>query len=90
LSPIIKLQRGYEYFFSVKQDGCHDHNNFFVLTENPVGKYNGKPPKPLKNSFDPVSKGCVRYYVSCDTPKYFYYQNSSGSFQGGLILISDC
>lgn len=87
--PILKLQRGYEYYFSVKQDGCGDHKNFFVLTENPVGQIDGCPPKKLKNSFDPISKGCGKYYVNCCSPKYFYYQNFSGSFQGNLILVCD-
>jgi hypothetical protein len=89
VGPILKLQRGYQYYFNVKQDKCDGHENLFVLTENPVGKINGHPPKPLKNSFDAVSKGCVSFYVDNCTPKYFYYQNSNAAFQGGLVWITD-
>jgi hypothetical protein len=91
LVPILKLQRGYEYYFNVKQNQCKDDDkNLFVLTENPVGEINGCPPKKLKGSFDATGCGCVKFFVDCCTPKYFYYQNANGSFQGNLVIVSDC
>lgn len=89
LAPVLKLQRGYEYYFSVKQNECSKHKNYFVLTENPVGKIGDKQPIPLKNSFDPISCGCAKIFVDCCTTKYFYYQNANGSFQGNLVLVTD-
>jgi len=91
VAPILKVQRGYEYYFNVKQDQCNgDYKNLFVLTDSPIGEYNGCPPEPLKGSFSPVGSGCVKYFVDCHTPKYFYYQNANASFQGGLVLVTDC
>ena len=87
VGPILKLQRGYQYFFNVKQNQCDD--NLFILTENPIGKIDGYPPKPLKGSFDAISCGCVSFLVTDCTPKYFYYQNANAAWQGGLVLITD-
>ncbi len=90
LAPILKLRRGYVYYFNVKQKGCNDnYENSFVLTKNPIGKYHDITPEPLCDSFDPVTHGCVKYHVTCKTPKYFYYQSASAAFMGGLILVED-
>lgn len=87
LAPILKMKRGYDYYFIVKQDKCgDDYENFFVLTESPIGKYGCLPPIPLKCSFAPISSGCARFRATSKTPKYFYYQSSSGSFMGNLII----
>ena len=86
LAPILKLRRGYVYYFNVKQKGCE---NSFVLTKNPVGRYHDISPEPLCDSFDPVTHGCVKYHVTCKTPKYFYYQSASAAFMGGLVLVED-
>jgi hypothetical protein len=90
VGPTLKLHRGVVYYFNVCQKKCDGkYNNYFVLTENPVGKIHGEPPEPLKCSFDPVAKGCVKFHVTSYTPKYFYYQNSNAAFQGGLIIVED-
>jgi len=88
VAPILKLRRGYVYYFNVKQK-CHDGENSFVLTQNPIGKVGNIEPVPLCNSFDPVTNGCVKYHVTCKTPKYFYYQNANASFMGGLCLVEN-
>jgi hypothetical protein len=88
LAPILKLRRGYVYYFNIKQK-CHDDEYAFVLTKNPVGKYHGITPEPLCGSFDPVTHGCVKYHVTCKTPKYFYYQSANAAFMGGLVLVED-
>jgi hypothetical protein len=87
LAPILKLKRGYDYYFIVKQNKCgDDYQNFFVLTDSPIGKYGCLPPTPLCNSFLPVGNGCVRFRATDKTPKYFFYQNTSTCFSGGLVL----
>lgn len=88
LAPILKLRRGYEYYFSVKQDKHSDFNDTFLLTESPVGRYMGLSPVPLTGSFDPISRGTGRYLVTSKTPKIFYYQSSTSSFIGGFIKVS--
>lgn len=88
VAPIIKLRRGYVYYFNVKQKSCNgNYENSFVLTQNPIGKIGCVEPVPLCDSFDPVTNGCVKYHVTCKTPKYFYYQNANAAHQGGLILV---
>lgn len=89
-SPILKLTRGYTYYFNVKQKECDGkYENTFVLTQNPVGKYECVAPIPLCGSFDPVSHGCVKFHVNECTPKYFYYQSSTSALAGGLVLVQD-
>ncbi len=89
-APILKLIRGYTYYFNVKQKECDGkYENTFVLTQNPVGKYGCVAPVPLCGSFDPVSHGCVKFHVSECTPKYFYYQMANASFAGGLVVVSE-
>lgn len=88
VAPILKLRRGYIYYFNVKQKACNgNYDNAFVLTQNPIGKIGCVEPVPLCDSFDPVTHGCVKYHVTCKTPKYFYYQNANAAHQGGLILV---
>jgi hypothetical protein len=88
VAPILKLRRGYVYYFNVKQKCCDgNYDNSFVLTQNPIGKIGCVEPKPLCNSFDPVTHGCVKYHVTCKTPKYFYYQSANAAHMGGLILV---
>ena len=84
-TPILKLTRGYTYYFNVKQK---DNKHTFVLTRNPAGKI-GCDVKPLRGSFDPVARGCVKYHVTACTPKYFYYQSSNDAFMGGLVIVED-
>lgn len=85
--PILKLKRGFVYYFNVKQK-CDDYS--FVLTKNPVGKIGCVAAEPLCDSFDPITHGCAKYHVTSKTPKYFYYQSSNDAFMGGLILVEDC
>lgn len=89
-TPVLKLTRGYTYYFYVKQKECNGkYDNTFVLTHNPAGKVDGIVPVPLAGSFDPVSHGCVKFHVSQCTPKYFYYQSSTNGFIGGLVVVQD-
>ena len=91
LAPILKLTRGYVYYFNIIQKCSNDdYANSFVLTKNPVGKFGCLTPEPLCDSFDPVTHGCVKYHVTNKTPKYFYYQSASNAFMGGLVLVEDC
>ena len=86
VAPILKLKRGYEYYFQVKQCGCE---NTFLLTNSPIGKYNCLFPTPVCGGFDPVTHGCVKFKVTHKTPKYFYYQSSTNSFMGNLVIVED-
>lgn len=87
-APILKVKRGYVYYFSVEQKKHHgNYDNLFVLTKSPVGLYEGQCPKPLTNSFDPVGNGCVKYFVNSKTPKYFYYQSTTHAFLGNLVIV---
>lgn len=82
--PILKLKRGYVYYFNVEQQKCHKYyENLFVLTKDICAI----PPKPLHHSFDPIGCGCVKYHVTEHTPKYFYYQNVTNPCINGLILV---
>lgn len=88
-TPILKVRRGYVYYFNVTQEKCHGYyENLFLLTKNSPC-HCGKAPIPLKNSFDPVGNGCVKYHVTKHTPKYFYYQSATNPFIGGLVLVID-
>jgi hypothetical protein len=87
-APILKVKRGYVYYFSVEQKPHHgNYDNLFILTKSPVGLYEGQCPKPLPNSFDPVGNGCVKYFVNAKTPKYFYYQSTTHAFLGNLVIV---
>lgn len=87
-APILKVKRGYMYYFVVDQKQHHgQYDNLFVLTKSPVGLYEGHCPKPLNNSFDPVGSGCVKYFVNSKTPKYFYYQSTTHAFLGNLVIV---
>lgn len=81
--PVLKLRRGYDYYFYVKPDGY----NMFVLTTSPVGLYDGMTPSPLPNSFYPIADGVVKFKVTENTPKYFYYQSTTEMLAGGLIVV---
>ncbi|HSW76916.1 MAG TPA: hypothetical protein VLG50_07710 [Candidatus Saccharimonadales bacterium] len=88
MAPILKLKRGYEYYFNVKQCACDGvYENTFLLTESPIGRYGCLSPCPLKHSFDPITHGCVKFKVTSKTPKYFYYQSSTNSFMGNLVIV---
>jgi hypothetical protein len=84
-SPVLKLKRGYVYYFNVQQE-CYKkcYENLFFLTKNPCG---GPGACKLPGSFDAIGSGCIRFHVTDCTPKYFYYQSTTGRFLGGLIIV---
>ena len=93
--PALHLYRGCTYFFMVEQEAPADWPadqplpHAFVLTNNPVGMLNGAAPQPIPGAFDPVTKGCVCFKVTKTTPRYFFYQCSTGQFEGGLVIVHD-
>lgn len=87
--PVIHLYRGCTYFFCVDQAGgleCPEAKHCFVLTNSPLG---GLGSRQVLNGFAPVSKGCVCFKVNKSTPRYFFYQDSKQSFEGGLVIVHD-
>lgn len=86
--PVLHLYRECNYFFCVEQN-IHeggDPVHSFVLTNSPVG---GLSSRIIPNGFAPVSKGCVCFKVDKCTPRYFFYQDSKGEFEGGLVIVHD-
>lgn len=89
--PVLHLYRGCTYFFVVEQkevtdESSDDSKHFFVLTNSPVG---GSTARVINGGFAPISKGCVCFKVDKHTPRYFYYQSSKQTFEGGLIIVHD-
>jgi hypothetical protein len=89
--PVLHLYRGSTYFFCVEQsnvndDSSEDAKHFFFLTNSPIG---GAGANLIQGGFAPVSKGCVCFKVDKCTPRYFYYQSSKHTFEGGLVIVHD-
>jgi hypothetical protein len=89
--PVLRLYKGYSYFFSVDQDknehGKYSHK--IVLTEHPMGGIHKKPIQPVPSSFAPMATGTFCFEVTERTPKYFYYQCTEHTHEGGLIVVHD-
>ena len=89
--PVLHLYRGSTYFFCVEQADVNDESSgdakhFFFLTNSPVG---GVKANAIQGGFAPVSKGCVCFKVDKFTPRYFFYQSSKQTFEGGLVIVHD-
>lgn len=90
--PVLHLYRGSTYFFCVEQshlnddDASCDSEHFFFLTNSPIG---GAGSRAIHGGFAPVSKGCVCFKVDKSTPRYFFYQSSKHTFEGGLVIVHD-
>jgi len=89
--PVLHLYRGSTYYFCVEQANVNDESSsdpihFFYLTNSPIG---GVGSNPIPGGFSPVPKGCVCFKVDKSTPRYFYYQSSKQTFEGGLVIVHD-
>ena len=89
--PVLHLYRGSTYYFCVEQTNVNDESSsdpihFFYLTNSPIG---GVGSNPIPGGFSPVPKGCVCFKVDKSTPRYFYYQSSKQTFEGGLVIVHD-
>ena len=91
VSPVLHLVRGSGYYFKVTQAPNADgsYADYFLFTTNPVGHMNSKEPTPLPDSFASIANGEVAFRVTDKTPRYFWYQSSTGCFQGGLVIVRD-
>jgi hypothetical protein len=83
--PVIHVKRGSTYHFVVNQNGG---NHTFVFTNSPAGNVNGTSPNPLKGCHAVSNGTCV---LKCDNnvPRYFYYQCTKCTCEGGLVICHD-
>lgn len=80
--PILRIKRGYKYLFQL-----NNLNSDLVLTMNPVGMWNGKPPKPL-NGTKIANNGTFEMKADESVPKYFYYHLVNAQFAGGIAIVN--
>lgn len=88
VGPVLHLYRGATYYFCVEQDvppGA-EARHMFLLTNSPSG---GPNSRPIPGSFQPIGRGTVTFKVTNQTPKYFFYQCSRHSYEGGLVIVHD-
>ncbi len=81
--PVLHLYRDRKYFFCVEQDG---DEHVLILTTSPMG---GPESQAISGGFEPLSKGCAHLKVDKYTPRYFFYQCTKHTSEGGLVIVHD-
>lgn len=77
----ISLVRGYTYIFNIT-----DPKHSFYFTSDPLG---GSRIKPIILPNDAYSGNTISLYVSKVLPTAFFYQSTSDTAMGGIVVIEE-
>jgi hypothetical protein len=80
LGPTIHLYTGKSYVFSVAPSDGHA----LILTDKPDG---GEGSRIIPGGFEPAADGNVRFQVTPNTPRYFFYHCAKHGYEGGQAIV---